>query len=202
MRRIAVVITVGVVCLGTTAVALAPAEGSDPTRHLVVHHDAAQDVVYYPFDGTGGHQMPSARDPDITRVGVRNGEHNVWVRLTLRHLRRAGGADPYSATRNWNARIVTPQRTYRLLGWVHPDDEGVPIVYMTRRDCPRLRVKFDYARNVVTTMVPHKCIGAPRWIRAGVVFQRQPSGALYDDAFSSAPASPRSWGTLSRRVYT
>jgi hypothetical protein len=198
MRSFAVVV-VGVVCVGATAGTLAPAEGA-PGRHLVVHHDPAHDVVYYPGDGTGRHRMPGARDPDITRVGVRYGDHNVWVRLTVRRLRRAG-PDAYAATRNWNASIVTPKGEYSFYGWVHPDDEAVPMIEMNERYCRRLRVSFDYARDVVMTMVPRKCIGEPRWVRASVVFQRQPDGYLVDDAFSSEPPSAQSPGTLSRRVY-
>lgn len=198
MRRVAVVITVGAVGLGTTAGALAPAEGASG-RHLVVHHDPASDVVYYPGDGTGRHRMPGAQDPDITRVGVRYGRHNVWIRLTLRRLRRAAEPNPYPATRNWQFRIVMPHDVYKFFGEVHPDDEGYPLILAG--NCRRARVTFDYARHVVMTMVPRKCIGAPRWVRVGMVFQRQPSGSLLDDAFSSAPPSENSWGTLSRRVY-
>jgi hypothetical protein len=198
MRRTAVVITVGAVFFGTTVGTLAPAEGAQ-SRHLVVHHDPAHDVVYYPIDEAGHHRMPGARDPDITRVGVRYGKHNVWIRLTLRRLRRAAGADPYKATRNWTFRIVTPQRGYRFFGEVHPDDEGVPLI--DKGNCRRAGVRFDYARHVVMTVVPRKCVDDPRWVRVGVVFQRQPSGSLYDDAFSSAPPSQESYGTLSRRVY-
>src|SRR5215467_10856039 len=103
MRTVAAVISVGALCVGATVGELAPAEGAQ-VRHLVIHHDPAHDVVYYPIDETGHHRMPGARDPDITRVGVRYGHHNVWVRLTLRRLRRAAGADPYKATRNWTFR--------------------------------------------------------------------------------------------------
>ena len=200
MRPIAVVMTVGAVCVGTTGGALAPADGAgSPVRHLVVHHDPAQDVVYFPVDQTGRHRMPGARDPDITRVGVRYGEHNVWVRLTLRRLRQAAGPAADKATRNWRFRIATPKEQFKYLGEVHPEDEAVPLI--RAGDCRRLRLWFFYARAVVVTMVPRKCIGEPRWVRVGVVFQRQPDGGLYDDAFSAAPAGENSWGTLSRRVH-
>jgi hypothetical protein len=169
----------------------------------VVYHDAAHDVVYYPMDGTGHRRVPRVQDPDITRAGVYHGDHYVWVRLTLRHLRRAG-LDADRATRNWSARIVTAEHRYRLYGWVHPEDEGVPLMMMLGPgpDCLGLRVRFDYARDVVITRVPRACIGQPRWVRLGVVFQRQPSGAFYDDAFSTARPSPESYGTLSPRVFT
>ncbi len=135
-----------VVLLGATAAT------ADTARHGDRRHDVASEQG----------AAPRAADPDITRVTVRHGAHRLVIRVTARNVSRD--------TDMGLSKVATPRGRFNLFSVL---DEPVTVIQPAGPPrevrCPGLRTRRNVARDTVVVSVPRRCLGNPRWVRAGAV---------------------------------
>ena len=172
------------------AVPLVVAPGASADK--AVHRDARHDVVAFNRSGEIS-PRPGARDPDIVRAVVRHREYGVTMRFRFREFRAP-------AQRGFLGRILTPTSRYRFAGLILSGDQDVALTRNDRYiDCPNLTFKFAFKRDFFRTRIPRHCLGSPRWIKVGIVMNRQNSITLLDDAFSRS--FHNDFGALTRRLH-
>lgn len=174
----------------TAVLSFAAAAQADVARHADRRHDVQQ------YDARGGRApAPRVANPDITRIVVRHGEHRVTIRMTARQVTRttlAGVAD-----------IRTPHHRYELLAMF---DKDAAILYRSEDRavvrCDGITTTRRTGRDVLVMSVPRRCVGSPRWVRAGAAAYSSHNDLMaghFDDAFGGRRAGGEHLG-LSRRL--
>jgi len=158
------------------------------------HRDHRHDLIW--FDGQQHSARPRATNPDITRVTIRHGAHQVSVRVAAREVTRR--------TDLAVVRIVTPEGRY----WVSVflDEDYVMVMQHDQEvTCPRATASRFVRRDLVTITVPRRCLDNPRWVKVGGgVIKTGPGGTAekgyLDVMFGGRHAGEGEKVLLSRRV--
>ena len=169
-----------VVLLGATAAT------ADTARHGDRRHDVASEQG----------AAPRAADPDITRVTGRHGAHRLVSRVTARNVSRD--------TAMGRSKVATRRGGFNLFSVL---DEPVTVIQPAGPPrevrCPGLRTRRNVARDTVVVSVPRRCLGNPRWVRAGAVLYTPHPDVDHmrvDDGFSDRTRLTHL--STSRRLYS
>lgn len=188
-----------VVLLGSMSLVL---PGAAAHADLSAHTDAARDVIWEACPGEDDSECPSedvfdpsVREGDIVRANLRHQARRVLVRLKERQVSAAGYRSHY-------VRVVTDAGVERWVsvhatpGRLQPSSIKL---YDARKDvvrCSGLWAGADPSTDLVTVIVPRRCLGYPRWVRVGVgaetTTSEESAGRLRDDLMKAGAIS----GTL------
>lgn len=184
-----------VVLLGSLSLAF---PGAAAHAALYSHNDATRDVIWEACPGEDDAECPSedvfdpsVREGDIVRANIRHQARRVLVRLKERQVSAAGYRSHY-------VRVVTDAGIERWVsvhatpGQLQPSSIEL---YDARKDvvrCSGLWAGADPATDLVTVIVPRRCLGHPRWVRVGVgveTMEEELSGELRDDLMKAGAIS-------------
>lgn len=162
--RRALAVAVGAVAL------LAPATPSFAA--LYVHGDAVQDVVketcVNDFEDCTDAVDPTMANGDITRVVVRHQANRVLLRVRQRELVAGENGGHF-------VRIVTNEGKQRFVivsgesGSTRPETMMIRARDFSEQSCSGLWAGYDGVEDLVTVIIPRRCLSYPRWVRVGVL---------------------------------
>ncbi len=160
MRKIAVLCTVLFTFAGLVGGLFSPASADTWT-----HADNRRDVAKLKFTKSdfGFETARRDRTTDITRISVSHNPQTVVVRVRVRNLTEVD-------SRSVGAFIRTPSGLRAVVSQTSTSTfvfKGADRAAKLAPGCARVREDFDYASDVVTIVVPRRCLGNPAWVRVG-----------------------------------
>lgn len=149
---------------------LAPLVAGGTADAAVWHHrDARRDAVTMEFSADDGKptfsEAPAAAEADVTRFALRHLPRKVVLTVGVRDLRKDGAT---SAT----VRLATPSGPYLAAVTRGPGIYMFMLLSMRDKDqvtCTGNASSFDTESDLVRIEIPRTCLGAPAWVRAGVL---------------------------------
>jgi hypothetical protein len=159
---------------------LAPVTAGAADAATWTHQDARRDVtrVEYQLEGEGGRpaysRAPEAAGADITRLSVRHLARTLVLTIGVRDLR------PGDST-SVAGRLTTPRASYFLIAGRAPGTYTQMLMQVRGKgdtSCTGMATSFDASADVVRVEIPRTCLGAPDWVRAGVLLSDETGSVL------------------------
>ena len=213
IRRGAALLAAAAVVLGVPAAAQAERwSGTDARRDVI---DLTWDPQPEPCGTVTTRARPRDATDDITGLSVLHAHDVVRVTVHLRDLR--------PGERFVDVALRTPRRSYlvevaRYRGFPWPalststglsvlprhlpeaGECGTVIIGSDGGACAFPRTVFSAARILVSVDVPRRCLGTPRWVRAGATVQGSYQGVAGIDRWGSTDLRGGFMGPLGPRV--
>lgn len=148
---------------------LAPLTAGVADAATWTHRDARGDVTRVETDLTNGEQTfseaPADARTDVTRVTLRHLARRIVLTAKVRDFRTDDATSVLG-------RLVTPRGDYLLMTGRGPGMFVQMLMTVRGKDevhCSGMSSSFDAARDVVRIELPRTCLGAPSWVRAGLI---------------------------------
>jgi hypothetical protein len=142
------------------------------------HRDARGDATLVEIDTKNRESTtsaaPEAANVDITRVVVRHRPRRVTLDIGVRDLGANGSTSVLG-------RLVTPSGSWLLMAARSPGaftQMLMPTRGRVESTCSAMTSEFDSGPDVVRIEIPRACLGAPAWIRAGLLLSDDSDFAL------------------------